>query len=112
MLIDVQFPVVKTRYGNAEGALCHFPFVFEGKSYSSCTSEGRTDNLPWCATTADYDNDKKYGFCPSERKTEIYTIKVLGMFALGRMFPKTPLNSQTTMTKNWSKMLVKEKEKG
>ncbi|XP_067095278.1 matrix metalloproteinase-9 isoform X2 [Osmerus mordax] len=58
--------VVKTRYGNAEGALCHFPFVFEGKSYSSCTSEGRTDNLPWCATTADYDNDKKYGFCPSE----------------------------------------------
>ncbi|KAM8829369.1 matrix metalloproteinase-9 isoform 2-T4 [Synchiropus picturatus] len=59
-------PVVKTRYGNAEGALCHFPFTFEGKSYSSCTTEGRTDNLPWCATTADYSRDQKFGFCPSE----------------------------------------------
>lgn len=63
-------PVVKTRYGNAEGALCHFPFMFEGKSYSSCTTDGRSDNLPWCATTADYGKDKKYGFCPSERKTD------------------------------------------
>lgn len=61
-------PVVKTLYGNAEGALCHFPFFFEGKSYSTCTTEGRTDNLPWCATTANYARDKKYGFCPSECK--------------------------------------------
>lgn len=59
-------PVVKTRYGNADGALCHFPFIFDGKSYSTCTTEGRSDNLPWCATTADFDQDKKYGFCPSE----------------------------------------------
>lgn len=59
---------VKTLYGNAEGALCHFPFIFEGKSYKTCTTEGRTDNLPWCATTANYGRDKKYGFCPSERK--------------------------------------------
>ncbi|XP_026115270.1 matrix metalloproteinase-9 [Carassius auratus] len=59
-------PAIKTYYGNAEGALCHFPFLFEGKSYSSCTTEGRTDDLPWCATTKDYDKDKIYGFCPSE----------------------------------------------
>lgn len=59
-------PAVKTLYGNAEGALCHFPFIFEGKSYKTCTTEGRTDNLPWCATTANYGRDKKYGFCPSE----------------------------------------------
>lgn len=59
---------VKTLYGNAEGALCHFPFIFDGKSYTTCTTEGRTDNLPWCATTANYGRDKKYGFCPSECK--------------------------------------------
>ncbi|XP_067324433.1 matrix metalloproteinase-9 [Anolis sagrei] len=58
--------VVKTYYGNAKGANCRFPFVFEGKSYSSCTTDGRSDGLSWCATTADYDKDKTYGFCPSE----------------------------------------------
>ncbi|NXX14825.1 MMP9 protein, partial [Podargus strigoides] len=58
--------VVKTHHGNANGADCHFPFVFEGRSYSRCITEGRTDGLPWCATTASYDRDKKYGFCPSE----------------------------------------------
>ncbi|XP_030067918.1 matrix metalloproteinase-9 [Microcaecilia unicolor] len=58
--------VVKTRFGNANGEICHFPFRFEGEYYSSCTSEGRTDGLLWCATTANFDKDKKYGFCPSE----------------------------------------------
>ncbi|XP_053578028.1 matrix metalloproteinase-9 [Bombina bombina] len=58
--------VVKTRFGNAEGAQCHFPFTFEGQSYSSCTSVGRTDGLLWCSSTPDYDKDRKYGFCPSE----------------------------------------------
>lgn len=60
--------MVKTRHGNADGAECHFPFIFEGRSYSRCTTEGRKDGLPWCATTSNYDKDKKYGFCPSERE--------------------------------------------
>uniref|UniRef100_A0AAY4BE52 Matrix metalloproteinase-9 n=1 Tax=Denticeps clupeoides TaxID=299321 RepID=A0AAY4BE52_9TELE len=59
-------PVVKTQFGNAEGALCQFPFTFEGEAYTSCTTRGRSDGLPWCATTANFDKDKKYGFCPSE----------------------------------------------
>ncbi|KAK1899057.1 Matrix metalloproteinase-9 [Dissostichus eleginoides] len=59
-------PAVKTLYGNADGAMCHFPFTFEGKSYTTCTSDGRSDDLPWCSTTADYGRDKKFGFCPSE----------------------------------------------
>uniref|UniRef100_A0A8D0H4E8 Matrix metalloproteinase-9 n=2 Tax=Sphenodon punctatus TaxID=8508 RepID=A0A8D0H4E8_SPHPU len=58
--------VVKTSYGNANGANCHFPFAFEGQSYSTCITAGRSDGLPWCATTPDYDRDKTYGFCPSE----------------------------------------------
>ncbi|KAM6457666.1 matrix metalloproteinase-9 isoform 1-T1 [Liasis olivaceus] len=58
--------VVKTYYGNANGSSCHFPFTFEGKTYSFCTPDGREDGLPWCATTPNFDQDKLYGFCPSE----------------------------------------------
>uniref|UniRef100_A0A3B1JRD4 Matrix metalloproteinase-9 n=1 Tax=Astyanax mexicanus TaxID=7994 RepID=A0A3B1JRD4_ASTMX len=50
--------------GNSDGELCHFPFTFSGKTYTSCTSEGREDRQLWCATTSNFDKDKKWGFCP------------------------------------------------
>ncbi|XP_016520804.1 matrix metalloproteinase-9-like [Poecilia formosa] len=58
--------VVKTYAGNAGGAICHFPFTFGAKSYTTCITEGVNNSIPWCATTADYDKDKKYGACPTE----------------------------------------------
>lgn len=57
--------VLYTFDGNADGAECVFPFVFLGEEYDSCTTEGRSDGYRWCATTSNFDNDKKYGFCPS-----------------------------------------------
>ncbi|XP_038606275.1 matrix metalloproteinase-9 [Tachyglossus aculeatus] len=63
--------VVYTRFGTAEGAACHFPFTFSGRRYEACTSDGREDGLPWCATTPDYDQDGLFGFCPSEL---VYTL--------------------------------------
>ncbi|OXB67694.1 hypothetical protein ASZ78_015226, partial [Callipepla squamata] len=54
--------------GNAEGAPCVFPFKFGNKWYADCTDAGRADGWFWCGTTADYDVDKRYGFCPLKCK--------------------------------------------
>ena len=68
------FPaVVPTYFGNAKGATCHFPFTFEGLSYSACTTDGRSDDMLWCSTTADYDTDRQFGFCPSESEYPPYS---------------------------------------
>ncbi|KAF5900285.1 cation-independent mannose-6-phosphate receptor-like, partial [Clarias magur] len=47
----------------SNGNVCVFPFTFLGKSYSECTEDGRTNGKKWCATTANYDKDKQWGFC-------------------------------------------------
>lgn len=52
--------------GNSEGAPCVFPFTFLGNKYESCTSAGRNDGKVWCATTTNYDDDRKWGFCPDQ----------------------------------------------
>lgn len=52
--------------GNSEGAPCVFPFTFLGNKHEGCTSAGRSDGKMWCATTANYDDDRKWGFCPDQ----------------------------------------------
>ncbi|XP_056283695.1 cation-independent mannose-6-phosphate receptor [Pseudoliparis swirei] len=49
--------------GTHDGDVCVFPFTLMKKSYTACTKDGRTDGGLWCATTDDYDRDKKWGFC-------------------------------------------------
>lgn len=43
--------------------VCAFPFMILSNNYTECTTEGRTDGRKWCATTNDYNKDKKWGFC-------------------------------------------------
>ncbi|XP_073348769.1 protein sel-1 homolog 1 isoform X1 [Pagrus major] len=63
-----EVPVVNG--GTAHGEPCIFPFLFQGKEYSDCTTDGRGDGRLWCATTYDYDHDKKWGFCETEEQAQ------------------------------------------
>ncbi|XP_043390818.1 matrix metalloproteinase-9-like [Chelonia mydas] len=42
---------------------CTFPFIYKGRSYSSCTTVGRRDRKLWCATTDSYAKDGRWRFC-------------------------------------------------
>ncbi|XP_050184740.1 macrophage mannose receptor 1-like isoform X1 [Myiozetetes cayanensis] len=66
-----------TLLGNAFGAPCVFPFLYHEQWYAECTAAGRTDGWLWCATTADYDTDQRYGFCPSKDKDSTWTTDLL-----------------------------------
>lgn len=64
---DGEQKVAETYFGNADGARCKFPFIFKNREYYSCTTSGRKDGLEWCSTTTNFDKDKKWGFCASEK---------------------------------------------
>ncbi|XP_029769691.1 epididymal sperm-binding protein 1-like [Terrapene carolina triunguis] len=42
---------------------CTFPFIYKGRSYSSCTTDVRRDKKLWCATTGSYTKDGWWRFC-------------------------------------------------
>ncbi|NWU92230.1 MPRI protein, partial [Upupa epops] len=44
-----------------KGELCVFPFKYKGKTYRECITEEK--RRPWCATTENYQEDGKWGFC-------------------------------------------------
>ncbi|NWU97743.1 MRC1 protein, partial [Upupa epops] len=62
-----------TLLGNAFGAPCVFPFLYNKRWYAECIDVGQSDGWFWCATTADYDSDQRYGFCPSKDKDIAWT---------------------------------------
>jgi hypothetical protein len=59
-IFKIDFAVVTTDNQGNVGP-CVFPFKYQDKYYYECvTFENRS---PWCATTFDYDQDKRWGYC-------------------------------------------------
>lgn len=52
---------VPTVDGNANGAICVLPFIYQGMVYYECTLVDR--EFRWCSTTANYDADELWGYC-------------------------------------------------
>nr|XP_002130253.1 toll-like receptor 6 [Ciona intestinalis] len=74
---SVSCPVLRTIEGNANGAVCHFPFQYKKSSYSTCITVGRSDNRLWCATTANFDSDNTWGFCnPAEETNQPINVHI------------------------------------
>ncbi|XP_063777611.1 macrophage mannose receptor 1-like [Pseudophryne corroboree] len=55
-----------TLKGNSNGQPCVFPFKYNSQWYVDCTLAGSPIRRLWCSTTADFDKDKLFGFCPSK----------------------------------------------
>ncbi len=53
-----------TSGGNANGAMCTFPFTYKSVAYYQCITLDN-DKL-WCATTNNYDRDQDWGNCQGE----------------------------------------------
>ncbi|KAM6450602.1 natterin-3-like isoform 2-T2 [Liasis olivaceus] len=49
---------------------CIFPFIYKGRSYSSCTTDGESSGEFWCSLSSNYDVDPKWAYCDHSGKAK------------------------------------------
>jgi hypothetical protein len=54
---------VQTTDNTGQQASCVFPFKVNGTLYYDCVTRLKNRQNPWCATTFDYDLEKRWGYC-------------------------------------------------
>ncbi|XP_042301184.1 secretory phospholipase A2 receptor isoform X2 [Sceloporus undulatus] len=64
-LCENAFKETYTQLGNSFGLPCVFPFKYNNKWHYECIRDARENGYPWCATTSQYEQDEKWGLCPS-----------------------------------------------
>ncbi|PNI18067.1 F12 isoform 1 [Pan troglodytes] len=57
------------------GEPCHFPFQYHRQLYHKCTHKGRPGPQPWCATTPNFDQDQRWGYCLEPKKVKDHCSK-------------------------------------
>jgi len=63
-IIYTYFFLGETVGGNSRNASCVFPFIYKDMAYTTCIDLDHTK--PWCATTDNYDSDRRWGECVGE----------------------------------------------
>lgn len=60
------------------GEPCHFPFQYHRRLYHKCTHKGRPGPQTWCATTPNFDEDQRWGYCVEPKKVKGATHSLWG----------------------------------
>ena len=83
---------VVTTDGNAGGANCVFPYIYQGQQYWECIVRPAVSDYPWCATTGNYDADGLWGNCPRKISARVFVmLSLLKLFVHDPFQYKDPL---------------------
>ena len=66
--------IIRTEGGNGGGVNCVFPYLYKEMVLYDCNNY--FSDRPWCATTDNYNRDKKYGMCIGTSVPQFYKFKI------------------------------------